>query len=201
MTKYEGQDHYVDLETGVLKNKLGIRDEGELSRAEAALVAWRSLQLSEEPIPGGFDLEHLKAIHKHLFGDVYEWAGKIRDIDLSKGNSYFANHKYIVGAAREIFAELAVERHLNGLDLEQFSLRAAYYLGAINALHPFRDGNGRAEREFINHLALRDGYFIDWTNVSPEELVQASIESFHLGDHSKLAALIQNNLQELSQSG
>ena len=92
MTKYESQDHYLDPETGVLKNKLGIKDEDELKKAEASLVAWRSYQLSEKPIQGRFDLDHLKAIHKHLFGDVYEWAGEIRDIDLAKENSYFANH-------------------------------------------------------------------------------------------------------------
>lgn len=201
MTKYEGEDHYLDLETGVLKNKLGIRDEGELSRAEAALVAWRSLELSEKPIEGGFDLEHLKAIHKHLFGDVYEWAGKIRDIDLAREGSYFANHRYIESASREIFERLAEERFLKGSDAARFSDRAAFFLGGINALHPFRDGNGRAQREFINHLAYKNGYLIDWANVSQHEMIQASVESFHQGDHSRFAALIRNNLQELSQAG
>jgi fido (protein-threonine AMPylation protein) len=65
MAKYEGQDHYLDPETGVLKNKLGIRDEERLKRAEASLVAWRSFELSQKPVQGSFDLDHLKAIHKH----------------------------------------------------------------------------------------------------------------------------------------
>ena len=84
MAKYEGQDHYLDPETGVLKNKLGIGEEEELKAAEASLVAWRSYQLVEEPIQGRFDLDHLKAIHQHLFQDVYEWAGELRDIDLAR---------------------------------------------------------------------------------------------------------------------
>ncbi len=67
MAKYEGKDHYLDPETGVLKNKLGIVDEDELKKAEASLVAWRSFQLAEKPIQGRFDLEHLKAIHKHNY--------------------------------------------------------------------------------------------------------------------------------------
>lgn len=197
MTKYEGQDHYLDPETGVLKNKLGIKDEDELKKAEASLVAWRSFQLSESPIQGRFDLEHLKAIHKHLFGDIYEWAGEIRDIDLAKDDSYFANHRHIVSAVRPIFKKLAEENYLNGLDTAGFSERAAYYLGEINALHPFRDGNGRVQREFINHLAYRNGYFIEWTNVSQEEMLQASIESFRKGDNTKFATLIHDNLRKL----
>jgi cell filamentation protein len=197
MTKYEGQDHYLDTETGVLKNKLGIKDEDELKKAEASLGAWRSFQLSGRPIEGRFDLEHLKAIHKHLFGDVYEWAGDLRDIDLAKSGSYFANHRHIVSAARPIFEKLAEEDYLNGLDATGFSARAAYYLGEINALHPFREGNGRVQREFINHLAYRNGYCIDWNNISQEEMLQASIESFHKGDNTKFATSIRKNLRKL----
>ncbi len=144
MAKYEGQDHYLDPETGVLRNRLGITDESELEKAEASFVAWRSYELSQKPIAGHFDLAHLQAIHRHLFGDVYDWAGEIRTIDLSKGNSYFANHARIVGAASPIFEKLAKEQSLKGLDTAAFSERAAYYLGEINALHPFREGNGRA---------------------------------------------------------
>lgn len=198
MAKYEGQDHYLDPETGVLKNKLGIRDEEKLKRAEASLVAWRSFELSQKPVQGSFDLDHLKAIHKHLFGDVYEWAGEIRNIDLAKDNSYFANHRHIVSAARPIFQKLANEDYLNGLTADAFSARAAYYLGELNALHPFREGNGRVQREFINHLAFRNGYFIEWKNISQEEMAQASIESFHQGDNTKFATFIRDNLRVLS---
>jgi cell filamentation protein len=86
------------------------------------------------------------------------------------------------------------------LDAAVFSERAAYYLGEINALHPFREGNGRAQREFINHLARANGYVIDWTTMSPEEMTQASIEAFHRGDITKLAALIRYNLRSLLPS-
>ena len=200
MGKYAGQDHYLDPETGVLKNKLGIRDEAELKAAEASLVAWRSYQLVEKPIQGCFDLDHLKAIHQHLFQDVYEWAGELRDIDLARADSYFANHRYIIEAAGLIFAKLAEENYLQGLDAADFSTRAAYYLGEINALHPFREGNGRAQREFINHLANHNGYLIDWTNISEADMIQASIESFQRRDNSKFAAFIRDNLRELPLS-
>lgn len=197
MSKYDGQDHYLDPETGVLRNRLGITDASELEQAEASFVAWRSYELSQKPIVGRFDLDHLQAIHRHLFGDVYEWAGEIRDIDLSKGNSYFANHTHIVSAATSIFEKLEKERYLKGLDAAAFSERAAYYLGEINALHPFREGNGRVQREFINHLARANGYIIDWTAIAPERMLQASIESFHQGDTTKFAAFIRDNLRQL----
>lgn len=199
MAKYEGQDHYLDPETGILKNKLGIGDEDELNKAEASLVAWRSFQLSQKLIQGCFDLNHLKAIHKHLFQDVYEWAGELRDIDLAKGDSYFANHTHIISAARPIFQKLAKEGYLKGLDSTTFSERAAYYLGELNALHSFREGNGRVQREFINHLAYKHGYFIEWKNVSQTDMIQAAIDSFQRGDNTKFAAFIRDNLRKLPE--
>ena len=198
MAKYEGQDHYLDPKTGIFRNRLGITDESELERAEASFVAWRSYELSQRPIVGRFDLAHLQAIHRHLFSDVYDWAGEIRTIDLSRGNSYFANHRHIVSAAGPIFKRLAKEQYLKGLDSAAFSERAAYYLGEINALHPFREGNGRVQREFINHLARANGYVIDWTGISSEAMTQASIEAFHRLDTSKFAAFIGANIRRLS---
>jgi cell filamentation protein len=200
MAKYEGQDHYLDPKTGVLKNRLGIRDEEELKEAEASLLAWRSYQLVEKPIQGHFDFDHLQAIHRHLFQDVYEWAGKLRDIDLSRDDSYFANHLHIIEAARLIFAKLTDEEYLKGLGPADFSARAAYYLGEINALHPFREGNGRVQREFINHLAYKNGYFIEWKNVSQADMIQAAIDSFQRGDNTRFAAFIRDNLRRLQDS-
>ena len=194
MAKYEGQDHYLDPATGVLRNRLGITDAGELEQAEASLVAWRSYELSQQPIVGQFDLAHLQAIHRHLFGDVYDWAGELRTIDLFKGTSYFANHRHLLNAARTLFKKLEQERHLHDLDTTAFSYRAAYYLSEINALHPFREGNGRAQREFIHQLAQTNGYFIDWTTIDRDDLMQASIEAFHQGNTTKLAVLIQDHL-------
>jgi cell filamentation protein len=194
MQKYAGNDHYLDPETGVLKNKLGVRSATVLEQREADYAAARAYELAQTPLDGRFDLDHLKAIHKHLFGDVYVWAGELRDIDLAKGNSYFANHLHIVSAARPVFAKLADEGCLVGLDMAVFSERAAYYLGEINALHPFREGNGRAQREFINHLAYKNGFSIAWDRITQDVMIQASIESFHNGDTTRFAGFIRGNL-------
>ena len=193
MPKYSGNDHYIDPESGILKNRLGITDEALLEAAEADFVAERSRELSETSIQGHFDLAHLQAIHRHLFGDVYEWAGELRTVDISKGSSMFAHHAHIASAAAPIFKQLAEEKHLAGLDPGAFSDRAAHYLGELNALHPFREGNGRAQREFVSHLAHRTGYYVAWENVKRDEMLAASIASFK-GDTAKLAGLIRENL-------
>jgi cell filamentation protein len=195
MSRYSGHDHYLDPASGVLKNRLGITDAATLEQTEAALVATRSYELSQTPLEGQFDLAHLQAIHRYLFGDLYEWAGQLRTIDIGKGGHLFAHHPHIAAAAAPIFKRLAEEKHLAGLDPIAFSGRVAYYLGELNALHPFREGNGRAQREFVSHLAHAAGYYIAWENVTQPAILQASIESFQ-GNTSKLAGLILANLHD-----
>jgi cell filamentation protein len=193
MSRYSSHDPYLDSATGVLKNRFGITDEATLEAAEASVVALRSYELAQQPLAGGFDLAHLQAIHRYLFGDVYEWAGQLRTIDIAKGGNAFAHHAYIAVAAKPIFEQLAREQRLAGLEPPEFSARAAHYLGEVNALHPFREGNGRAQREFISHLAQANRYYVAWEDVAPTAMLQASIESFQ-GDVSKLAAVIHDNL-------
>jgi cell filamentation protein len=127
---------------------------------------------------------------------VYEWAGQLRTINIAKGGNAFAHHPHIADAAKSVFAQLGREQRLAGLEPLGFSARAAHYLGEVNALHPFREGNGRAQREFISHRAHANGYYIAWEKVAPAQLLQASIESFR-GDASKLAAVIHDNLSRL----
>jgi cell filamentation protein len=144
-------------------------------------------------LKGRFDLAHLQALHSYLFGDVYEWAGQLRTMDISKGGNRFAHCAHIESAVAAIFAQLAKEKHLAGLGSDAFSDRAAYYLGELNAIHPFREGNGRAQREFISHLAQANGFYIAWEDISQADLLAATIQSFH-GDTAKLAILIRASL-------
>ena len=201
MPKYSNNDHYTDPTTGVLKNLLGITTEAELERAEATFASIRSYELAQSPVKGNFDLAHLKAIHRYMFKDLYEWAGECRDIDIAKGDNFFAHHIHIEAAAKAIFDNLAKEKHLAGLSKIDFCERAAYYLSEINALHPFREGNGRAQREFISHLAYKNGYYIEWKNVEQNAMIEASIASFKKGDHSVIASFIRANIRELDGNG
>lgn len=194
MSRSSGYDPYLDPVSGVLKNRFGITDGATLEATEADLVAARSRELSLAPLKGRFNLAHLRAIHRYLFGDVYEWAGQLRTIDIGKGGHLFAHHAHIVSAAAPIFQRLLEEKYLDGLGPAAFSERAAHYLGELNALHPFREGNGRAQREFISHLAHAAGYYIAWENVKEPAMLEASIESFK-GRTSKLATIIRENLR------
>ncbi len=127
---------------------------------------------------------------------MYEWAGELRTIDISKGGARFAHYGHIESAAAPVFKQLAEEKNLAGLAPDQFSDRAAYYFGELNALHPFREGNGRANREFISHMVQANGYYIAWENISQLKIPEASIRCFN-GDSSLLARLIGENLSAL----
>jgi len=131
----------------------------------------RLLELIDKPIRGKFDLKHLRAIHKYIFQDVYEWAGEIRKVDIAKGNM-FCNVRFLSSQAAEIFGKLKEEDYLQGLEEEDFIRQMAYYFSEINALHPFREGNGRSQREFIRCLALHNGYVVNFANASKEEMIK-----------------------------
>lgn len=117
-------------------------------------------ELQLRPISGRFDLDHLQAIHRHVFQDVYAWAGELRQINLAKGGSVFTDGRQLEGEGARVFGALAAEKHLRGLQKAAFVERLAVYYGAINTLHPFREGNGRATQTFLRQLArqarLRD---------------------------------------------
>ncbi len=196
--KYASDDPYSNPKTGVLKNKLGITDQEVLDRYESTFVYARSIELSQDPIKGSFDLDHLKAIHKRLFCDVYEWAGEIRTVDISKGTSRFASTGLIESYAPKISASLQKENCLRDLEPGKFSERMAYYMGEFNVLHPFREGNGRSLREFMSQVANEAGYEVDWTQITQEEITKASINAYH-GDHGYLTDLIRKNLHDLDR--
>lgn len=193
--KYAGDrgDPYLDKDTGVLRNLLGIKNQAALDQAESSLSFLRTSELCEQALQGNFDLSHLQAIHQRLFCDVYDWAGQLRLVEIQKGNTDFARHMVIESAAKQLFGQLAKEQHLHRLDADRFSQRAGHYLGEINVLHPFREGNGRAQREFIAQLALQAGHPIDWTGISQAEMVHASMTAYN-SDATDLALLIRRAL-------
>ena len=168
---------YCYLGSNVLRNKMGIRDMEQLHEMERKLTILRILELLDKPVRGTFDLKHLQAIHAYIFQDVYDWAGELRKVDIAKGNM-FCNAMFLSGQAEEIFGKLKAEDYLHGLEEDDFAVRLAYYFSEINALHPFREGTGRSQREFIRCLALHNGYVINFVNAGKDEMLEASRESF-----------------------
>ena len=195
MSRYDADDTYCYLGTDVLRNKAEITNAEDLDAYEGELSTLRSIEILENPIAGQFDLAHLRRIHLALFQDVYDWAGKIRTVDISRGNSRFANVRFIESAANDIFNKLARENWLRGLDANALSKRLAHYLSEINALHPFREGNGRVQRIFISQLSQSAGYQLDYSDLEQEQIYQAMELAFN-GDESILADLILERLEK-----
>ena len=162
----------------VLENKLGIDDPELLRKAESDIVFVRLVEFSRKPIQGAFDFAHLKAIHKHLFSDIYAVAGKVRTVDLAKNGSVFCYVQNIDNMQQEIFDRLKRENYLQGLEKKDFILKLAELSGDLNALHPFREGNGRTIRCFLMQLANEAGYELLYENAEKDELLQADITAF-----------------------
>lgn len=119
----------------------------------------------------------------------------IRTVDIAKGNM-FCNVKFIQTQADQIFGKLKDDHYLVGLNKDEYIRKMAYYFSEINALHPFREGNGRAQREFIRSLAQKNGYVIHFNEISPDEMLSASQDSF-LCDYGKMEALFEKCLENI----
>lgn len=172
---------YPPPDESTLRNLLDERDAGALHVKEygRAAVRQRELVSGEVAIARTYDAAHVRAIHRHLFQDVYEWAGEYRTVEMFKG----------VGRG---FAEVCsgeVERYLSDvhrlvagtawreLDREQFGERAATVFAYLNQAHPFREGNGRTSKVFMEHVAERSRFTLDFSRVTPEQWNQASMLS------------------------
>lgn len=170
-------DPYVDPETGVLRNLLGITDAEELQRAESDLTYLRAMRLGTTPLPGSYDLAHLQAFHEFLFEGIYDWAGKIRTVVISRSGP-FCLPQHIHTFAADIFSQLRAQRFLRERGRDSFVDGLAHFLAEVNALHPFREGNGRTQRAFFAQLSLQAGYFLDWERMDPDQNNEASRQSF-----------------------
>lgn len=179
MSRYDASDIDAYPGTTVLRNKAGIQTQEALDAFEADVTALRMLELLDAPIKGRFDLAHLCAIHRYLFQDVYEWAGMIRTVDISRGNSRFAHAPLIESYLGAELSKLANENWLHDLPPERFVERLAHCMGEINATHPFREGNGRTQRVFCAQLAEQAGYFINFETVDQARMYEVMIASYN----------------------
>lgn len=196
---YEWDSRYCYPFSHVLKNKLGIEDADKLGIAEREITSLRIANAKINPIEGNFDLKHLQAIHRYIFSDLYEWAGELRWVNIAKGNM-FCNYEYIETNADQLFAKLQKEKNLTKTSQEEMPYRLSYYLGEINVLHPFREGNGRTQRLFIEYLAENAGFNVDFSQISPQEMIEASAEAFAC-DYTKMDKLfveITTLIQEIT---
>lgn len=188
---------YCYPDTDILINKLDIHDQRQLLEAEIRIVSIRLYQLQVQPVSGNFDFKHLCSIHKHIFQDLYSWAGKPRTVDIAKGNSLFCPSWNIYGYADDVFRDFYKDCINSSSSLEQFVRVFSAHYADLNALHPFREGNGRSQREFCRELCLQCGYLFDLTHTCRDEMLQASITSLEKGDNAKLESIFRKCIKPL----
>ena len=189
-----------------LKNKFGLQTAAELEQAEFRETSARLTEISLGYGPQGeFDAEHLKALHRHIFQDVYEWAGHTRDerVALSDGTIAtepvirkagslpFAVAPAIMDGLEALAGHLREANYLRDLPREVFAAQAADTMIELNAIHPFREGNGRTQRVFMEQLAEQAGHNLDFTVVSKERMVQASVAAHDQNDPSMMRRMFE----------
>jgi cell filamentation protein len=181
-------DPYADPVTGTLRNKLGLTAALDLEAAEREITHAALVLLRESPVGPSYDLPHLCEMHRRIFGDIYDWAGQVRTVVIAKG-TLFCLPQYIELAAAEVFGRLRKENFLQGLRREEFLDRLTYYLGEVNAVHPFREGNGRTQRAFFEQLAGDSGYTLNWQHLDADRNIAASVAIMD-GDTAPMRAML-----------
>jgi cell filamentation protein len=175
-------DPYLTPDTKCLRNKLGITDPEELREVEARIVSLRDVELARETLPGEYNLAHLQAFHYALFRDVYDWAGQIRTVNISKEGLPFAWAQFVQDQTSALLAGLEHDSWLRGVKRERFVELLAHYYGELNARHPFREGNGRTQRAFLRQLSAAAGWRLDWSALDREGNIAASKRTLQLAD-------------------
>lgn len=193
-------DSQFDDHHHVLRNTKDITDSAKLEAFIARQSYMRVMELEASPLPGNFDTRHLRLIHRYIFQDVFPWAGDCREVMTARTDSFgFPPPQFLLPSLETLFKKLASEDHLRDLTPDQFSERARHYLGELNAIHPFREGNGRTQREFIRSLALQARHPLAWKRATQEENNEASRISFATGNNTALTAILRKCLLNLCE--
>ena len=163
--------------TTVLINKFDIREEGKLNEVEGVLTSARYAEWLRAPEVETFDFDHYRAIHRFLFSDLYDWAGEVRTVNISKKGTQFAPVEQIESQAALIFERLKTRDFFKDLSHDKFVDEIVDFYCVTNFLHPFREGNGRTQRLFLTQLIRNAGYDISFADMDTDLLMIATIQS------------------------
>ena len=183
---YEGTDCLI--------NKLNVQDKEQLAKIEASITLAKTAELESAPRSTSFDFEHYKQIHKYLFEDLYQWAGEIRTIDISKKGTIFTPAKDIEMVAESCFGRLKKQNFFKSLDFDDFVNNIVDFYCDTNMLHPFREGNGRTQRVFIAQLIRFCGYDMNFSEIDTDDLMIATIHSAN-GITDYLKEIFKNHIK------
>lgn len=175
-----GQDNtYCYPGTNVLKNKMNIHDNRFLWETERRITSLTDAKIRHQNnLPNKIDSNYLQSLHKQLFEPIYEWAGKFRTVEIAKGEM-FCNSMFIKEQLQKTFDELNADMELKQTtDKTIIADKLAYYMSEINAVHPFREGNGRTQRLLMQKIAQKKGFELDFRKTEQNEMIDASKASF-----------------------
>ena len=168
-------DPYCYPQGSVLRNRADLRVQADLDAFETVMTAQRFT----EPLPAGrFGASHYRAIHRHIFQDVYDWAGRYRTVRIHRETSTFCYPEHIAAQTTALFENLRADRLLRGLPSDEFAAKAAHFIAELNAIHPFRDGNGRAQMAFLTALSDAAGHPLAIDRLDPDRFREAIVRSF-----------------------
>lgn len=185
---------YTYPASNVIKNKMDIKDEKKLEEYERQMVAFKLATIRKHQMPEKFDANRLKYIHEFLFSEIYDFAGKYREENITKDNFMFAQFEYIDENVNEILNKIDVEK-LKEMSFDEKLKNISYYMTELNVLHPFREGNGRTIREFIRQLLNELELDIDFSKIEYEEIIRVS--KLAVIDDTEQINLLKNSVVEL----
>ena len=188
--KYVDLDYtYTDPKTGILRNLADINDPDVLLFFESGAVAKRIQELYEKPIKiKGAD--SLLSIHRHLFQDVYSWAGEKRKVEISKAGKQFFPTAHFDNAFRFINTLISDYKNISKEDKLQIAEKLAEILDNVNYLHPFREGNGRTQREFLRLLVSEKGLTLNLNPLDNKSVYDQYMQGTINSDVKTLTKLI-----------
>jgi len=188
-----GQDPYCYPHSDVLRNLLDIHSEEELQKAERELseIAISRFRL----LPPPYDLSVLQHAHKTLFCDVYDWAGQLRTVNIKKGQTFFCTAERILPEAQKIFSVMERSAWFAGMGKPELVVNIAEAYGDLNVIHPFREGNGRAQRLLFEQIIINAGFPVDWWLVKDDAWVPANIDAVSC-DYRGLVAIFDRCIGE-----
>lgn len=163
--------------TGVLVNKLNIRDQKQLDENEALITSVKTLQIELRPMASEPDFAYLKDLHRCLFEELYDWAGQVRTINISKMRTAFCPADQIAQTAQSIFGRLHACHYFRDLPQQELVDELADLYDSINYLHPFREGNGRVQRLYFRQLARWTGHRLNFAAVDSDRMMIATIRA------------------------
>jgi len=124
------------------------------------------------------------------FQDIYEWAGELRTVEINKGGHQFQFRRYIETGMADVHRRLIEDSFLRGISVPEFAQQAAVIIGDVNYVHPFREGNGRTQAQYLKQLAAAAGHDLDLARIDPMAWIEASKAS-HAADYSPMAEVIR----------